>query len=70
LVERPSKSMLYFTGRVIEIYLLLLKSDAIEVLHDHVTAAMLNGRSNKIVLHEIEFNSSGERYSIVLPSNT
>jgi hypothetical protein len=41
----------------------------IEVLHDHVTAAMLDDRNNKIFLHENEFKSSGERDSIVLPSN-
>jgi hypothetical protein len=41
----------------------------IEVLHDHVTAAMLDGRNNKIYLHENEFSSSGERDYIVLPSN-
>jgi hypothetical protein len=40
-----------------------------EVLHDHVTAAMLDGRNSEIFLHENQFNSSGERYSIVLPSN-
>jgi hypothetical protein len=31
--------------------------------------AMLDGRSNKLVLHENEFNSSGERDFIVLLSN-
>jgi hypothetical protein len=41
----------------------------IEVLHDHVTAAMLDGRNNKTFLHENEFNSSGESDSVVLPSN-
>jgi hypothetical protein len=41
----------------------------IEVLHDHVTAAMLDGRNNEILLHENQFNSSRERDSIVLPSN-
>jgi hypothetical protein len=30
-------------------------------------AAMLDGRKNKIFLHENEFNSSGEIDSIVLP---
>jgi hypothetical protein len=42
---------------------------SIEVLHDHVTAAMLDGRNNEIFLNENEFNSSGERDYIVLPSN-
>jgi hypothetical protein len=40
-----------------------------EVLHDQVTAAMLDGRNIKIFLHENEFTSSGERDSVVLPSN-
>jgi hypothetical protein len=30
---------------------------------------MLDGRKNKIILHENEFNSSGERDYIALPSN-
>jgi hypothetical protein len=30
---------------------------------------MLDGRNNKIYLHENEFNSSGERDYIVLQSN-
>jgi hypothetical protein len=40
----------------------------IEILHDHVMAAMLDGRNNEMFLHENEFNSSGERDYIVLPS--
>jgi hypothetical protein len=40
-----------------------------EVLYDHVKAAMLDSRNNTIFLHENEFNSSVERYSIVMPSN-
>jgi hypothetical protein len=30
---------------------------------------MLDDRNNEIFLHENEFNSSEERYSIALPSN-
>jgi hypothetical protein len=41
----------------------------IEVLHDHVMAAMLDGRNIKPSLHENELHSSGERDYIVLPSN-
>jgi hypothetical protein len=44
-------------------------SKRIEVLHDHVTAAMLDGRNNEIFLHENEFNSSGETDYIVLSPN-
>jgi hypothetical protein len=47
----------------------LTASLLIEVVYDHVTAAMLNGRNNKIFLHENEFNSSGKSYFIVLASN-
>jgi hypothetical protein len=43
----------------------------IEDLHDHVTAAILDDRNNKIFKHENELNSSGEfeRDFIFLPSN-
>jgi hypothetical protein len=39
----------------------------LEVMHHHVRAAILDGRYNEIVVHE--FDSSGERDYIVLPSN-
>jgi hypothetical protein len=44
-----------------------VRSSIAEFLHDHVMAAMLDGKNNK--LHENEFKSSEERDSIVLPSN-
>jgi hypothetical protein len=41
---------------------------SIEVLHEHVAAAMLDGRNNKNILHEDKLNFSKGDF-IVLPSN-